>query len=415
MNEPGHSPTGGRDRSCRSRIGWIHPIGERAPVSPKERMTILRQLMPEQDAQARARNFERGQPGPARAAGDARGRALPAVQEPGVHHRLPGARQHPALHRPAGARRHACRGRFTARRQRPALRHRPRLSAGDPVRGGLPARQEGRRRWRSATSSASSPTGPTTIATARPPCPASTGKSVAIVGSGPGRPDRRGRARQARPHRDRLRGVPRRRRRADLRHPRVPPAQGHRPRRGHAARSRWASRSSPTRSSARPTRSTELRASFDAIFIAVGAGLPVFMDIPGENLKGVYSANEYLTRVNLMGAYRPDADTPVLHGQRVAVVGGGNVAMDAVRTAQRLGAAAATIVYRRGEDEIPARREEVHHAQAGRHPVRDAGGASRGHRRERLGHRPEVRAHGAGRARRIRPTPTGARPWLASS
>ncbi|MDL2335850.1 MAG: NADPH-dependent glutamate synthase [Chloroflexota bacterium] len=107
----------------------------------------------------------------------------------------------------------------------------------------------------------------------------------------------------------------------------------------------------------------ELRATFDAIFIAVGAGLPVFMDIPGENLKGVYSANEYLTRVNLMGAYRPDADTPVLHGQRVAVVGGGNVAMDAVRTAQRLGAAAATIVYRRGMDEIPARREEVHHAQ----------------------------------------------------
>ncbi len=107
----------------------------------------------------------------------------------------------------------------------------------------------------------------------------------------------------------------------------------------------------------------ELRAQFDAIFIAVGAGLPVFMDIPGENLKGVYSANEYLTRVNLMGAYRPDAETPVLHGQRVAVVGGGNVAMDAVRTAQRLGAAAATIVYRRGMDEIPARREEVHHAQ----------------------------------------------------
>jgi glutamate synthase (NADPH/NADH) small chain len=108
----------------------------------------------------------------------------------------------------------------------------------------------------------------------------------------------------------------------------------------------------------------ELRQTFDAIFIAVGAGLPVFMDVPGENLKGVYSANEYLTRVNLMGAYRPDADTPVLHGQRVAVVGGGNVAMDAVRTARRLGAAEATIVYRRGMEELPARREEVHHAQA---------------------------------------------------
>ena len=108
----------------------------------------------------------------------------------------------------------------------------------------------------------------------------------------------------------------------------------------------------------------ELRERFDAIFLAVGAGLPVFMDIPGENLKGVYSANEYLTRVNLMGAWDPDADTPVLHGQRVLVVGGGNVAMDAVRTARRLGAAEARIVYRRGRDELPARAEEVHHAEA---------------------------------------------------
>ncbi|HEU4672886.1 MAG TPA: NADPH-dependent glutamate synthase [Candidatus Limnocylindrales bacterium] len=106
----------------------------------------------------------------------------------------------------------------------------------------------------------------------------------------------------------------------------------------------------------------ELRAEFDAIFLAVGAGLPVFMNVPGENFKGVYSANEYLTRVNLMGAYTPDADTPVLHGQRVVVVGGGNVAMDSVRTARRLGAAEATIVYRRGPAEMPARAEEVHHA-----------------------------------------------------
>ncbi len=107
----------------------------------------------------------------------------------------------------------------------------------------------------------------------------------------------------------------------------------------------------------------ELRARFDAVFIAVGAGLPVFMGVPGENLKGVYSANEYLTRVNLMGAWSPDSDTPVLHGQRVVVVGGGNVAMDAVRTARRLGAAEATIVYRRGRQELPARIEEVHHAE----------------------------------------------------
>ncbi len=107
----------------------------------------------------------------------------------------------------------------------------------------------------------------------------------------------------------------------------------------------------------------ELRAQFDAVFLAVGAGLPVFMGVPGENLKGVYSANEYLTRVNLMGAWGPDTDTPVLHGQRVVVVGGGNVAMDAVRTARRLGAAEATIVYRRGHEELPARIEEVHHAE----------------------------------------------------
>jgi glutamate synthase (NADPH/NADH) small chain len=107
----------------------------------------------------------------------------------------------------------------------------------------------------------------------------------------------------------------------------------------------------------------ELRQRFDAVFIAVGAGLPVFMGIPGENLKGVYSANEYLTRVNLMGAWLSDSDTPVLHGQRVVVVGGGNVAMDAVRTARRLGAASATILYRRSAEELPARREEVHHAE----------------------------------------------------
>ncbi len=107
----------------------------------------------------------------------------------------------------------------------------------------------------------------------------------------------------------------------------------------------------------------ELRAMYDAIYLAVGAGLPVFMNVPGEDLKGVYSANEYLTRVNLMGAFRAESDTPVLHGQRVAVVGGGNVAMDAVRTALRMGAADATIVYRRGEDELPARAEEVHHAR----------------------------------------------------
>jgi glutamate synthase (NADPH) small chain len=107
----------------------------------------------------------------------------------------------------------------------------------------------------------------------------------------------------------------------------------------------------------------ELREQFDAVFIANGAGLPVFMNVPGESFKGVYSANEYLTRINLMAAYQfPRTDTPVLHGKRVAVVGGGNVAMDAVRTAKRIGAETAMIVYRRTRAELPARAEEVHHA-----------------------------------------------------
>src|SRR5690606_38122865 len=102
---------------------------------------------------------------------------------------------------------------------------------------------------------------------------------------------------------------------------------------------------------------------FSAVFIANGAGLPMFLNIPGENLKGVYSANEFLTRVNLMKAYNPDAETPVLRPKQAVVVGGGNVAMDAVRTARRLGAEPATLVYRRGREEMPARIEEIHHAE----------------------------------------------------
>lgn len=101
---------------------------------------------------------------------------------------------------------------------------------------------------------------------------------------------------------------------------------------------------------------------FEAVFIGSGAGLPRFMGIEGENLNGVVSANEFLTRANLMRAYDDEYDTPIYVGKRVAVVGGGNVAMDAVRTAKRLGAEA-TIIYRRSEAELPARREEVHHAK----------------------------------------------------
>lgn len=102
---------------------------------------------------------------------------------------------------------------------------------------------------------------------------------------------------------------------------------------------------------------------FKGIFVASGAGLPNFMNIPGENLVGVMSSNEYLTRVNLMDAANPESDTPVLKGKRVAVIGGGNTAMDSVRTACRLGAERAMIVYRRSEEEMPARLEEVKHAK----------------------------------------------------
>ena len=101
---------------------------------------------------------------------------------------------------------------------------------------------------------------------------------------------------------------------------------------------------------------------FEAVFIGSGAGLPMFMGIPGENANEVFSANEYLTRSNLMKAFREDYDTPIAAGKKVAVVGGGNVAMDAARTALRLGAEV-HVVYRRSEAELPARAEEVHHAK----------------------------------------------------
>jgi len=109
---------------------------------------------------------------------------------------------------------------------------------------------------------------------------------------------------------------------------------------------------------------SELRKDFDAVFIANGAGLPTMLNIPGENLKGVYAANEFLTRVNLMEAgRREDGSTPIIKRSQVAVIGGGNTAMDCVRTARRLGAERAMIVYRRGEAEMPARLEEIKHAK----------------------------------------------------
>ncbi|MDD4121194.1 MAG: NADPH-dependent glutamate synthase [Clostridia bacterium] len=107
----------------------------------------------------------------------------------------------------------------------------------------------------------------------------------------------------------------------------------------------------------------ELREEYDAVFIGTGAGLPVFLNIPGENLAGVYSANEYLTRINLMGARLDGSETPVQKGKNVVVVGAGNVAMDSARTALRMGADKVTIVYRRSRSEMPARLEEIHHAE----------------------------------------------------
>lgn len=107
----------------------------------------------------------------------------------------------------------------------------------------------------------------------------------------------------------------------------------------------------------------ELCSTYDAVFIGSGAGLPMFMNIPGENYNGVLSANEYLTRINLMGAYKENCATPVQRGKNVIVVGAGNVAMDAARSAVRMGAESVTIVYRRGREEMPARREEIRHAE----------------------------------------------------
>ena len=147
-----------------------------------------------------------------------------------------------------------------------------------------------------------------------------------------------------------------------------------------------------------------LLGSFDAVFVGAGAGLPWFLEIPGENLNGVYSANEYLTRCNLMRGFRfPAYDTPLKRPARVAVFGGGNVAMDSARTALRLGADEVHIVYRRSRAELPARARGGRERRGGGGHLRlphPAGAAHR--RRSRLALRDRVPAHGAGRARRLR-------------
>ena len=149
---------------------------------------------------------------------------------------------------------------------------------------------------------------------------------------------------------------------------------------------------------------------FDAVFVANGAGLPMFLNIPGENLKGVYSANEYLTRVNLMGAYMYyEGVTPIARGERVLVFGGGNVAMDAVRTAKRLGAEQAICAYRRTarRDAGPHRGDRPRRAGGHRLPV-PARAAGDPRRRAGLGAGRDAAAHGARRARRFGPPPAGA-------
>ena len=218
-----------------------------------------------------------------------------------------------------------------------------------------------------------------------------------------GRSDGCRRARQVRPQGHHLRGLPRPGRGAHLRHPRVPAAQGHRRSGRSTGCASWACSIEVNAIVGKTWTLRELRQDFDAVFIAVGAGLPVFMGIPGEDLKGVYSANEYLTRVNLMGAFRKDTDTPVLQGQRVVVVGGGNVAMDAVRTARRMGATEAVIAYRRGKEELPARREEVQHAEEeGVRFELMASPVEVRRQRRRLGDRAALPDDGAGRAGRVR-------------
>ena len=146
---------------------------------------------------------------------------------------------------------------------------------------------------------------------------------------------------------------------------------------------------------------------FEAVFLGSGSGLPSFMGIPGENLRGVFSANEFLTRINLMKAYQPGAATPIYRGNKVVVVGGGNVAMDAARCALRLGASEVNIVYRRSHEELPARAEEIEHAREEgvvfrllSNPVRILGDDK--HRVTGVA----LRGDGAGRARRVGPPPS---------
>ena len=407
------SPPAGLDRPAEER--HAHPPASAIEVIRKERMAIDRVPMPEQDAD-RAAQLPRGQPGLHPAARHARGRALPAVQEPDVHRRLPGAGQHPALHR-AAWREGDLRGAAESLLDDNALpcvtgRVCPqetqceglclRGKKGEPVAIGC-ARAVRRRLGAGSTATSS-----------RQAAPARAGASGRDRGLRSGRADRRRRAGQARPQGHDLRGVPRRRRRAHLRHPGVPAAQGHRPAGGRPAASSAGVKIEAERDHRQDLDARELREQFDAVFIAVGAGLPVFMDVPGENLKGVYSANEYLTRVNLMGAFRADArhagparPARRRRGRRQRGHGrGAHRAAARARTRRSSSTAAAS-------DELPARREEVHHAEeegvrfellvAPLEVLGDESGWVT---------RPALPADGAGRAGRVRPAPARADPGL---
>ena len=194
-----------------------------------------------------------------------------------------------------------------------------------------------------------------------------TGKKVAIVGSGPAGLSARGRLDPEGPQGTRVRGAARDRRRAGVRDTGIPAAEAGNPRadRHDAGDGRGVR---DERGGGKTVSIDELfgEEGYDAVFIATGAGLPVFLNIPGEHLNGVYSANEFLTRINLMHAYEfPRYDEPMvdLHGKHVAVIGGGNTALDAIRSARRLGAEKAYVMYRRSETEMPARAEEVKHAK----------------------------------------------------
>ena len=250
-------------------------------------MAILRHGMPEQDAEGRSHNFGEVNLGYVLEIARAGGRALPAVPQGVLHRRLPGRGQHPALHLVPARRRRPLGGRIAPRRQRPAVRHRPGLPAGDAVRAGLPARQDGQAGRHRLPRALRRRLGAAPHRPARPRQAAADRQARRDRRLRAGRPDRRRRAGPGRPRRHHLRGLPRRRRRADLRHPRVPPAEGDRPGRGRPPGRRRASRSSRNAIIGKTYTLAELREQFDAIFIAVGAGLPVFMNVPGENLKGV--------------------------------------------------------------------------------------------------------------------------------